>query len=50
VHDIAAAHDLGVEPAVHVEKQVLEAALRHHNLEARGEKRGLRRTLPSMLI
>jgi hypothetical protein len=31
---VAAAADLGVEPAVHVEQQVLEAALGHQHLDA----------------
>ena len=34
VDGIAAAADRGVEPAVHVEEQVLEAALRHQYLDA----------------
>ena len=34
VDGVAAAADLGVEPAVHVEEQVLEAALRHQYLDA----------------
>ena len=35
---VAAAADLGVEPAVHVEEQVLEAALGHQHLDAHRER------------
>ena len=38
MHGIAATADRGVEPAVHVEEQVLEAALGHQNLDPHRER------------